>query len=267
MTISFILFFIFGALIGSFLNVVILRLPKSQSLGGRSHCMNCGRVLSSVELIPVVSFLALRGRCRHCHTAISKRYAIIETITGLLFGLVAIKFFAVTPLALVTTIKWLILSAAAVVIFTIDLEHYLILDSVLTIFGSLLVIVNVGLDFLAGVKPWSPQSLFITSLITAVGCSLPFFLLWYFSSGKWMGFGDVKLGLFLGLALGWPSAVVAIFLGVFLGAIVGMLLLITKVKTLKSRLPFGTFLSFGAVLAIFYGPTVFNWYLSLLGLR
>src|SRR4051812_3628209 len=123
------LIFYFGCIIGSFLNVVILRLPQEEQLGGRSHCVHCGHILSSYELVPLLSYVGLRGACRACHSTISPRYFIIETITGLLF-LTAWLLSAPVGVAdyLQLLASWVLL-ASMVVVFMIDFEHYLILDS------------------------------------------------------------------------------------------------------------------------------------------
>jgi leader peptidase (prepilin peptidase)/N-methyltransferase len=257
--------FIFGACIGSFLNVVILRLPRGQKLTGRSHCNSCGRILRAGELVPVFSYLVLRGRCRGCGVKISPRYLIIEIISGLLFAWAAWFFYPGSFYQAAVLAKILAVISVLTAVFVIDLEHYLILDSVLAVGAGAMLLCNFVIDAASRMPVWSWHGNFVLGILSALFCPLPFFLLWYFSGGKWMGFGDVKLAIFLGLALPWPLWPVALMLSVFLGGGVGLVLLASGTKGLKSRLPFGTFLSVGAVLSIFYGQAILRWYLSVLG--
>lgn len=257
--------FIFGNIAGSFLNVVILRLPRDEKLTGRSHCFNCRHNLQVLDLVPLFSYLFLLGKCRYCGRKISPRYFIIEFLTGLLF---ALCFWLVNPASvagLILLLKDFIFIAAMLAVFMVDLEHFLILDSVIFPIGVIILILNLVLDFLGHNFLFSPHSNFLGGLIAAAGAALPFFLIWYFSQGRWMGFGDVKLALFLGLALGWPQVFVSLMLGVISGGLISAGLLIFTNNTLKSRLPFGTFLSFGALISLFYGDKLLSWYLGFLG--
>jgi leader peptidase (prepilin peptidase)/N-methyltransferase len=159
---------------------------------------------------------------------------------------------------------WAIL-AGLLVVFAIDLEHYLILDNVILIFSSLLIAINLASSLLAHQALWSPGSYFISGFLGAIIAALPFFLIWYFSKGQWMGFGDVKLALLLGIALGLPNVFIGIFIGILLGGVFSAFLLIFTKSTLKTRVPFGTFLAIGAGLALFFGQFLLHWYLALLG--
>jgi leader peptidase (prepilin peptidase)/N-methyltransferase len=256
--------FIFGLIIGSFLNVVILRLPKEHSLSGRSVCPHCGHMLESEDLVPLFSYLFLKGRCRYCKSKISPRYFIIELLTGLLFLFTGLCFFPVSSLGWAILLRALFVVAILIPVFVVDLEHYLILDKVL-LFGDIGILgFNLILDLLQ--KNFSlPTSYLISGLIAAAAIFILFFALWLFSKGRALGFGDVKLVAFLGLALGWPQIWVGLFLSVVMGGMAGTVLLISGKKTLKSRVPFGTFLSLGAFLALFFGNFLLHWYLALLG--
>jgi leader peptidase (prepilin peptidase) / N-methyltransferase len=264
-TLIYILVFIFGSCIGSFLNVVILRLPKEESLSGRSHCVHCGHTLSAADLLPVLSFAFLLGKCRYCRKPISPRYFIIEIITGLLFVL---NWYLINPQ---NSLGYFLVAANAFIIgvlisvFVIDLEHYLILDRIIFPASAIMALANIAFDLLSGQSPLVLHSHFILGILAALAAALPFFAVWFFSKGAWMGFGDVKLMLFLGLALQWPNIFVAVFLSVVLGGILSAILLALKAKTLKSRLPFGTFLALGSLVAMFYGEHLLRWYLGLLG--
>ncbi len=261
-----ILSFIFGSVIGSFLNVVILRLPRGQSLGGRSGCPRCGRGLLPWELVPLLSFLFLRGKCSSCGKKISPRYFFIEFVTGLLFVLICLYAPPVNIFSSLLLLKLWLAAAVLVVVFVIDLEHYLILDRVIFPGSVLMLLINVFLTAASGRHLLSLAGFFVSGLAGAMSVTVPFFLLWYFSRGTWLGFGDVKLAVFLGLVLGWPQSLVGLMLAVFLGGTVSLLLLCFSGKNLKSQVPFGTFLSLGALLAVFYGPQLLRWYLAILGI-
>ena len=256
---------VFGACVGSFLNVVILRLPKQQALTGRSHCPSCGHQLLWWELFPLVSFLALGGKCSSCKAKISYRYFIIELLTAVLFAACFLYLQTSQTAGYLMLAKYWFLVAVMIVVFAVDLEHYLILDRV--IFPSIVIagVLNLALDFSSHSRVFSVSSGFLGGLLAAVLAALPFFLIWYFSGGKFMGFGDVKLAMLLGMLLGLSGVFVCLFVAVMLGGVVGCFLLFFAGKTLKSRLPFGTFLSFSAVFCLFFGDKLLHWYLSFLG--
>jgi len=266
MLLPLILSFIFGSLIGSFLNVVILRLPKEQKLTGRSHCPVCRHQLSGLELVPLLSFLALKGKCRACSVPISARYFIIELVTGLLF---AASWWLVDPsaaLEFVLLARNFFVIAVLIVVFVVDLEYYIILDSVTFFALGVVTAFNIALDLSGHMDIFSLSSHFAGGLIGAAAAVVPLACLWYFSKGSWMGFGDVKLSLLLGNILGWKLFGVNFMLAVFLGTIVSVFLLLLTKKTLKSQIPFGTFLALGTVITLYYGNTLLAWYLSSLGL-
>ncbi len=254
-----ILIFIFGAVIGSFLNVVILRLPEDKSLGGRSHCPNCGHNLKPWELIPLVSFLILRGRCSSCGKKISPRYFVIEAVTGLLF----LTGWLVLPphdvKSLLIFIEWLIVASAGVVVFVVDLEHYLILDNVIFSGLAAVLILSIVLGLVGDNPKW------LLTPFLGLGGALPFFLVWWLSGGRWMGFGDVKLMLLLGAAVGLRLVPLVLLLAIFSGGLVSVFLLLFTKLTLKSRVPFGTFLTVCALVTFLWGDRILGWYLGLLG--
>jgi len=257
--------FCFGAIIGSFLNVVILRLPNNKTLTGRSHCPACGKTLTVLELFPVFSFLIQRGRCRGCHIKISSRYWIVEIFTGLLF---AAAFYYLNPAGaaqIVMLIKYWLVLAVLVAVFVIDLEHFLILDGIIFPACAAVLVLNIILDLTFHVKILSFQSHFISGIFAAAVLWLLFFSVWGLSSGRWLGFGDVKLAVLLGLALGWPLILVGFMIAVLIGGVASVYLLLFSNKTLKTQIPFGTFLALGTVFALFYGDKLLNWYLALLG--
>ena len=267
--VDLLLLFILGAVIGSFLNVVILRMPKDETLGGRSHCMHCKHQLAALDLIPVLSYVGLHGKCRYCGNRISPRYAIIETVTGLLF-LITAWFFPVltasgiaSPVAIITFIRALFIVSVLVTIFTIDLEQFLILDRILLPACIVLFLLDLSIDLVSGVGLGA--SITLHGIAAAAGAFLFFFCLYAVARGQLLGFGDVKLGVFLGFAT--PGLLVAlnIFLAYIVGAAVAIPLILLAGKKMKSEVPFGTFLSISTLIVLYCGPQILSWYLRLIG--
>lgn len=251
---NYLFIFIFGLLVGSFLNSVIYRLEQGQSfLKGRSFCPRCKHQLSWQDLIPLFSFLILKGKCRYCQKPISWQYPLVELATGLLFFLVYSVHGGSAPDGQFLIYN-LIIASFLIIIFVYDLRHYIIPDKVIfPAIGAALIYHLLKFDFLG-------KSNFLISAAAAAGFFLAIVLI---SRGKGMGIGDIKLAFLMGLFLGWPNIAVALFSAVFLGAIMGMGLIIAGKKTLKSEVPFGPFLVFGTFLALFWGEKIINFYLSL----
>lgn len=242
-------FFIIGATVGSFLNVVIYRLPKGESVVfPSSHCPNCNTAIRIYDNLPILGYLFLGGRCRDCKMPIGIQYPLVELITGLLFvGIFAIKGIDVeTPF-------YLVFISALVVIFTIDLKHYIIPD-VITLPG-----IALGLLY-----SFLHQEL-LSALIGAAGGFLFFYGVAWLSLAAYkkegMGGGDIKLAAMLGAWLGWQLLIVGLFISFLLGAALGLIFL----KFLKDRLfPFGTALALGGGVALLWGEGLFQWYLALI---
>lgn len=239
--------FILGLIIGSFLNSVIYRLEiKEDLVASRSHCIKCNHELNWKDLIPVFSFFFLKARCRYCQKKISWQYPLVELGLGVLFVLVSMFF----------SFPWyyFLIVSLLLIIFVYDLKHYLIPDKVI---------------FLASVSAFVWQVLYgdlINSVLAAcLGAGL-FLILVLVSKETWMGWGDVKLGFFMGLFLGFPNILPALFLGFFSGALIGVFLIFLKKKGFKSQVPFAPFLIFGTMVSLFYGTEIVNFYLSLIGL-
>jgi prepilin signal peptidase PulO-like enzyme (type II secretory pathway) len=233
---------ILGLIIGSFLNCVIYRLEKKRSfLKGRSFCPRCKHALNWLDLIPVFSFLALGGRCRYCHKKISYQYPLVEISTALLF-LLAFKLHL--PVFTYLIIPFL------VIIFIYDQKHYLIPDKVVYPAIALALIFNF-------------QS-FPDYILSALGAAAFFLTIVLVSREKWMGLGDVKLAFLMGLILGWPEILIALFLAFATGAIIGVSLIAANRKSLKSAVPFGPFLVWGTLIALFWGQNIINWYVGLI---
>jgi len=234
----YVFIFVFGAIIGSFLNVVILRYNTGESLFRRgSRCFVCAKRLKWYELIPIFSFLIQKGRCRECGSRISIQYPVIEIMTGLLFLVVTWKLGFQVEAELL--FGWLIVSLL-IIIAVYDFRHKIIPNAfvysfIILAFLNLFRISEIWPNFLAGVAFFSF-----------------FALLWAVSKGKWMGFGDAKLALGLGWLLGAEKTIWAFLFSFWLGGIVSIFLLILNRKTtMKSKIPFGPFLIVGALLALF----------------
>jgi len=251
--------FLFGLAIGSFLNCLIYRLKTGQGfLKGRSFCPNCKHTLSWQDLIPLLSFLILKGKCHYCQKPISLQYPLIELTTGILFILTIYNLqFTIYNLENFFTLGYLLfIVSCLLVIFVYDLKHYIIPDRVL--FPAIIIALIFNFQFLI-----SKQFLFFSYLIlSAIGAAAFFLAIVLISRGKWMGVGDIKLAFLMGLFLGWPNILVALFSAFLIGAIIGIILMILGKKTLKSEVPFGPFLVTGTFLALFWGQEIVNFYVK-----
>jgi leader peptidase (prepilin peptidase)/N-methyltransferase len=251
-----IIFFSLGLIIGSFLNVVIIRLNTERSLGGRSGCMTCGHPLSWYELIPLLSFLFLKGRCLECKNKISLQYPIVELVTGIIFAGLFLKFqnvfFLDTLVFSFTYAYYAVVFSLLVVVSIYDIRHKIIPDTLSFVLGLLAFI---GLFFLnsnsfLNFSPHLPSLLeFFSGLIIAA----PFAFFWLISRGTWMGLGDAKLAIGLGWLLGISRATSGIVLAFWIGAIVGISLVIfSKNHGMKSEIPFAPYLVLGMLLAFLF---------------
>ena len=257
--------FLLGLAAGSFLNAVIYRLEKGESaLRGRSYCPHCKHELAWRDLIPVLSFLILRGRCRSCGEKISWQYPAVEIFTAFIFLLIFnSQFSSFNQVLNFQIFKVFYLFAAAsllIVIFVYDLKYYLISDKIL--FSAILIsciwylVSRIFFHFYPGYE-------ILHIVYSAFGASAFFLAIFLVSRGRWMGFGDVKLAFFMGLFLGWPNILVALFVAFLLGAIIGIGLIVLKKKGLKSEVPFGPFLVTGTFIALFWGEYMVTWYWNL----
>lgn len=246
-----------GFAVGSFLALVADRLPRNESVvGARSHCEVCDRRLNWWELVPVLSYVGLRGRCYNCRTPIPFRLPAVEIGTGLLFALAGVLY-GVT----LTTATTLAFVSLLIAISLIDLDRKLILNK----------LVFPGAVVALAVAPWAPWSsgmpidAWVSSLLGgAVGFGL--LLVIYLISRGGMGAGDVKLAGLMGLMTGFPGIGAALFVGFVSGGLIGVLLLLLRLRGRRDVIPYGPYLSLGAVVALFYGEPLLEWYLGLLGL-
>ncbi len=248
--------FIFGLIIGSFLNCVIWRIHKEESfIFGKSYCPRCKHDLTPRDLFPLLSFLILKGKCRYCKEKISFQYPLVELFTAFIFC-----FLYVQLGCSLVFLFWLILISLIIVIFVYDVKYYIIPDR--AIFSAIgLSVLWIAYSYFSGILS-SEQVVF--SFFSAIGSALFFFSIWFFSKGMAMGFGDVKVAFLMGLILGWPNIIVGIFLGFLFGAIIGLGMVFLKKKALRSEVPFAPFLLTGMFIASFWGSNIVIWYLSLI---
>jgi len=271
--------FVFGTICGSFLNCVIYRLEIGESfLKGRSYCPHCKHVLTWQDLIPIFSFLILKGKCRYCHQKISWQYPLVELATGILFVSTLIYFFSKTSILVnsamteLTSIYYLVIACFLIIIFVYDLKHYIIPDKVIYPAIAIAFLYQLFKIWDLGFVPnfefrISNFQTLANPLLSAFLASLFFLMIVLISQGKWMGVGDIKLAFLMGLILSFPNILVALFLAFFIGAIIGIGLIIARKKTLKSEIPFGPFLVSGTFLALFFGQRILGWYLNLFSPR
>ena len=253
------IFFIFGLIIGSFLNVVIIRFNTQRSFGGRSGCMSCKNTLSWYELIPVFSFLFLRGRCKNCKARISIQYPIVEFLSGLIFALLFLKFqdvffYGQTFVFSLTYAYYATAFSLLLVIAVYDIKHKIIPD-VLSLSLGIFSFLGLFLFNSAGFYPHVPSILELSSgLIIAT----PFAFFWLVSKGRWMGLGDAKLAIGLGWLLGLSRALSGLVLAFWIGAVIGLVLIIfSKKHGMKSEIPFAPFLVLGTLLAFLFELHIF----------
>ena len=270
--------FLFGLAVGSFLNCIIYRLEEGESfLRGRSFCPHCGHILSFGDLIPVLSFLILKGKCRYCSQKISLQYPLVELATVIIFLTLYYNFF--TMVNLLQFIFLLAISCFLIIIFVYDLKHYIIPDKIIYPAIAIALIYQLfriwNLHPLCGypVSNFAPHffksggsnfRMLANPLLSAILAGLFFLIIVLISRGKWMGVGDIKLAFLIGLILGFPKILVALFLAFLIGAIIGLGLVISGKKTLKSEVPFGPFLVSGTFIALFWGQSLINWYAKIL---
>jgi prepilin signal peptidase PulO-like enzyme (type II secretory pathway) len=243
--------FIFGIIIGSFLNVVALRHKTGLTIKGRSMCMTCGNTLTWKELIPLLSFIIQGGSCRKCKSKISWQYPLIEFFAGIIFTLI---FFYFPPLSIETaTVTFLqIIIACLLLIITIyDFKHKIIPDSWVYAFAVLALVSNI----IGGTSLWHIPTFW--QLISGPLLAVPFAFIWLVSRGKWIGFGDVKLTLGIGWLLGISAGVNALIVSVWLAAFFGIsIIIINLINGIKykagTEIPFGPYLILGMYLVLFF---------------
>lgn len=249
---------VLGLVVGSFLNVVIHRVPRRESVvRPRSRCPGCGVALAGRDNLPVLSWLLLGRRCRHCGMAISARYPAVELGTALLFAAVGARFGADWALP-----AFLVFAASMVAVTWIDVEHLIVPNRVvlatLALCGPLLVLAAAATGEWHRLRDGVVSALLASAVLFAMNLV----------NRRWMGMGDVKLALVLGLLLGWlgPDHVaLGLFAGFLFGAVGGVLLLATGLRGRADPIPFAPYLAAGAVLAMLVGQPILDWYRGTMG--
>ncbi len=257
-----VLFFLMGIVIGSFLNVVADRVPEGKSIASPpSHCPSCGKKIPRRDLVPLISYLLLKGHCRNCRAAIPPRVFVVELFTG---SLLAFQVWYLGP-------GWELLIIALysfvfIVLFVIDLEHG-ILPNKIVYPAFIAAVVMVAAGSAAGYEPQGIASgtgfdvWIIDALLGfAIGFIFFFIVALIFPGG--MGWGDVKLAGLMGLVVGYPLIIVAVFLAVIGGGLLAGLLLVTGVKSRKDSMPFGPFLALAAIATLLWGQLILYWYMG-----
>jgi len=250
--INVILIFILGLIIGSFSNVCIYRIPRNESIiYPASHCPKCRSNILPQDNIPLLSYILLKGRCRHCKSKISIQYPIVELVTGVIYLII----YLIYGLSIQTLI-YIMLSPALVIIAFIDLNEQIVPDVIslpgivigfiLSFFVSYISLINSALGILVGGG---------IILIIGWGGSIIF-------KKEAMGGGDVKLAAMIGAFLGWRAIIISLFLGFFLGALAGIFLIMTKIKKREEAIPFGPFIVLGSFITLLWGEQIISWYMG-----
>lgn len=255
----YILFFVLGAIFGSFLDCLVYRIHQEKSILGRSFCTCCNKILGFLDLIPVFSYIFLGGKCRYCKSKFSIEHFLVEFILGTLFTF-GYWFFFVSNLwvyghILISFIFYLILVFLLSFIFIYDLKYYLVVD----IFVYTGIILSIIFNLIIGKDFYS----ILYGIILGIGFFGAQYLI---SKGKWLGSGDILLGAFMGALLGIKIMIVALMICYFSGSIIGILFLILKRKKMESKIPLGPFISLGIFLSFIFGEQIINWYFNLLNL-
>jgi leader peptidase (prepilin peptidase) / N-methyltransferase len=256
-------FFVLGLFVGSFLNVVVLRLHAGKDfVKGRSECPKCHHRLSPLELIPLFSWIALRGRCKNCHKPISAQYPLVELATGVIFAITVATQAPHSPVDWLLSTILLVVVSCLIILAVYDLKWYLLPDKVLLplVIPALLI---------AAISSYATHSR--GPLIGSVSAAILFGGFFYgiaaVSDGKWMGGGDIKLAFVMGLLLGVQKTLLAMLIAFNSAAIIGVTLILLKRKTRRDLIPFGPFLIAGTLVALWYGGSIIDWYVKANGLN
>lgn len=252
--------FLFGLATGSFLNCLIYRLEIGEKPTGNSFCPRCKNKLSAIDLIPILSYIFLKGKCRYCDEKISIQYPLVELLTGAIF--LSTLFYVGLPATLfevASLIFILICFSLLVVVFVYDLKHYIILNkiiypAILAALGYIILEVLMSQNII----------ILVNHLVTGILFFLFFFSIYLITSGEGIGFGDVRYSFFLGLFLGFPAGLIGLFFSFIIGAIIGILLIIFGDKGRKDVIPFGPFLVAGTFVAFFFSELIIEIYFYIL---
>ncbi len=278
-----ILLFVFGTFIGSYINVVGTRYSREDGFGksnfGRSRCPHCSKQLTWFELIPIISFVLQGARCRGCREKLSLGYPFVEIVAGLIFAFVPWVLGYSVP-----SLIWIAIFLIFLLISIIDFRLRIIPDKLnllIVVFGVLLIVFRyVSGEYGTGLTVegtflgsyalifwfWG-QNIFINHLVGTLSAATFFWLIYFISRGRAMGFGDVKLATAVGVLMGWPDAALALVFAFVLGGAAGALLLITNKKDMKDAVPFGPYIVAGVALVFFFGHDIISGYITLFDLH
>jgi len=254
------LIILFGLFLGSFLNVVIDRLPNDKSIiRGRSYCDYCKKTLQWYDLIPIVSFVVLKGKCRYCKKKLSVQYPIVEVTTSLLFLFMYFYtlagFFRMPNFWYVLFLNFF-LASFLIVIFVTDIKYGIILDKIL-----LFMVFIFGLFQLVFAR-----QLFIPNLLAGIGAFIFFLFLYFLTKEKGLGFGDVKFAFIIGFLVGFPNVITALYMAFLTGAFTSIILILWGKKRYSNTVPFGPFLAVSLFVAYIWGDKITNFFFNLMGL-
>ncbi len=274
---TLLIIFLIGLFVGSFLNVISDRVVRNEAIFfGRSHCDTCKHKLAPKDLVPLLSFIFIKGKCRYCKTKLSVYYPTAEILTGLVFVLAyftksvlpAVVFCAYIVLFL-TDAKYTLIPNKVVIPAIIFVFGFLLVTNIYTLFSLRTNLENDAIgkyllrtDFYNARVAETLKHLGLT-LFSSLSISLFFIFLIFITKGRGMGGGDVTLGFLIGLFNGFPTNILAIFLGFLFGTIFSLGLILTKQKSIKDTIPFGPFLIVGSVVAYFFGKQLLSWYFGL----
>lgn len=250
--------FFFGSAVGSFLNVLVYRIPRGESfLSGRSHCDNCNKKLAWHDLLPIVSYLLLAGKCRYCRGAISIFYPIIEKLTGILFvivlfSLIGRDYYLLTdPHYLLTAVYYLYIISSLITIFLTDFKYGIIPFKI--VFPAIIV------TFVWYLFMPSQDGMLVNATLSALGVFIFFFLLFVITKGRGLGFGDVVYVFLMGLLLGVPKIILGLYISFLSGAVISLMLVVARRKKIKGgTIPFGPFLVSGTIISMLWGNAIID---------
>lgn len=248
----FFIFLILGLIVGSFLNVVVIRLNSVENLMGRSHCPHCKKTVRWYDNVPVLSFIILSAKCRDCGEKISWQYPLVEIATGIVFAMLGTYFFVPGDyLSWVTVAYYFAIFSVLIVIFVYDLKYMEIPMLVLWIGVALAI----GYVFFVDWSSYSGAIKFLSlktfsGIVGAAVAFVFFYALAWYSKEKWMGYGDAYLGLLAGLIVGWPTIMITLSLSFTIGALMSLILILAMKKTMKSQVPFAPFFATGIFLTL-----------------
>jgi leader peptidase (prepilin peptidase)/N-methyltransferase len=257
----FLLTFVFGACVGSFVNVLIDRTILGENwVSGRSHCDGCGKTLAWYDLIPILSFILYRGKSRCCKTLLSYRYPIVEMLVGLLFVwwlVVGFWFFRLVsaPLIMVQPGFWLITGIILAILALADLFYGVVLMPIVWLGSSITLIYRLVLWYYGAHQLADVQN----AVVLGITFYSFFWLLYKLTRGKGMADGDMYIAFYMGILLGWPRGMVAMILSFVIGALVGVFLIVSKLRSRKDTLPFVPFMVTAMAIALVWGSDIWQW--------